>query len=408
MNNESLPPEAQTPRSERRGRARERHLKRKGGRPQSESAQAFTPRAPTTPRSSLPRAARQLSPSGRFKLPEIKLPQSRVPLLIVAGLIFVIVGVFVLGEIRNRAPEAGPNALWVSSDWTYTRHEDGEIAAFAQRLRDNQIGTVYAWVSYLTPEARWADNQNGRFDNVRDDVQAFTVQFKRAYPEVRLLAWIGLPFGADPDTYNQDSEAFLRLVLNFSQQAVTQLGFDGIFLQVEQVGNGDENFMTLLRQIGAQFDEEVVLAVAVPPDWTPTNAGITLPPLYAPGTVWERSYKQRVALLADQMVVMAYNSGFENAEDYSQWVAYQTSTFAETVAELEGGAQIVVGVSTAEAEAPRHDPAVENIASAVAGIEAGLAESAEAAATVRGIALYGSWTTSDDEWAQFRDTWLNR
>ena len=65
------------------------------------------------------------------------------------------------------------------------------------------------------------------------------------------------------------------------------------------------------------------LAVAVPPDWTPSDAGIVVPRQIEPGTVWEQSYKQRVALLANQIFVAAYNAGFETAADYSAWVAYQ-------------------------------------------------------------------------------------
>ncbi len=406
MNTEPFPPEEQPTDQDRRGRARERHRKRQEQRQQKETSAPFSPRIPAIPRASLPRATRQLTPSGSFKLPEIRLPQSRLPLFIAVGAIFVILGVLLLGGLRNRAPEAGPNAMWVFTEWTYTRRSDEAVAELVQRLRDNQIGTVYAWVSYLRPDGTWAGNQGGRFDDISDDVQAFVVQFKRLYPEAHLLAWIGLPNGANPQTYNQEADTFTQTITDFGQQAISQIGFDGVFLQVEQVVSGDENFMSLLRQMRSQLGEDTILAVAVPPDWTPVNANIALPPLYAPGTVWEQSYKQRVALIANQIIVMAYNSGFTNPEDYVSWIAYQTQIYAEAVSQLDGAAQIVIGVPTYDADLPRHDPTVENIASAVEGIRQGETAAGDAATTIQGIALYFSQTIDDEEWAQFRDTWL--
>ncbi|MFN8375139.1 MAG: hypothetical protein U0694_19965 [Anaerolineae bacterium] len=366
----------------------------------------MSPRLPTIPRANVPRAPRQLTPSGSFKLPELKLPQSRLPLFIVAGIVFVILGVVLLGELRNRAPEAGPNAIWLFDEWTYARRSDDAIAELVQQLRDNRIGTIYAWVSYLRTDGSWAGNQGGRFDDIADDVQAFVVQLKRAYPEAQVLAWIGLPSGTNPQTYAMEPTVWAQTISDFSERSITQMGFDGVFLHADQVVTGDENYMDLLRLLRLNLGEGATIGVAVPPDWTPTDANITLPPLYAPGTLWTEDYKQRVALIADQIAVMAYNSGFTDAEDYINWVAYQTRVYAETVAALDGAAQIIIGVSTGSADLPRHDPTVENIETAAAGVRQGIAEAESAALSIRGIALYFSQTIDPEEWTQFRDHWL--
>jgi hypothetical protein len=405
MSTEPFSPEEQPEPQERRGRARERHRKRKEQRQQQETPSTFSPRMPTIPRASLPRSPRQLTPSGSFKLPQLKMPETRLPFFIIGGVVLVILGVIILGEIRNRAPEAGPNAIWAFTEWTYVRRSDDAVAEFVQRLRDNQIGTVYAYVSYLRTDGTWAGDQGGRFDDIADDVQAFVTQFKRLYPEAQLLAWVGLQSGANPETYGQEFEALSQTVTDFSQRATGQLGFDGVFLQVEHVVSGEDNFMTLLRDIRASLGDENMLAVAVPPDWTPTDAGITLPPLYAPGTVWEQDYKRRVALIADQITIMAYNSGFSDAADYVNWIAYQTLSYIEAVSELDTAAQIIIGVPTLDANLPLHDPAVENIATSVEGIRQGIAEAGEGIA-IQGIGLFYSDTLDDNEWSQFRDTWL--
>ena len=42
------------------------------------------------------------------------------------------------------------------------------------------------------------------------------------------------------------------------------------------------------------------IAVAISPDWSPIGANIPVPARIVPGTVWDKNYKQSVALLADQ------------------------------------------------------------------------------------------------------------
>jgi hypothetical protein len=121
-----------------------------------------------------------------------------------------------------------------------------------------------------------------------------------------------------------------------------------------------------------------------------------------PGTVWDTTYKQSLSLLADEIAVMAYNSGLSSPADYTQWVAFQVSAWARAIAPLGEGTEVIVGFPTYDAEPPGHDPLVENVTSAEAGYELGLEQAGEDAAFVRGRALYADWTTDADEWAAFR------
>ena len=107
--------------------------------------------------------------------------------------------------------------------------------------------------------------------------------------------------------------------------------------------------------------------MAVPPDWSPLEAEVPVPPLMLPGTEWSRAYKQNVALLSDQMAVMSYHSWLTSANDYEQWMAYQVSTFAEAVSALGEGTTVMIGVPTYDAELPAHDPDVENVVTALNG-----------------------------------------
>ncbi len=378
---DSPPPEQD---NSARGRARDRQRRRKGM---------------VQPSGSNPS---HLNPAGSFKMPEIRIPRGRLLIYILGAVVVVAAVIFALGRFANNAPVALPNALWVGTEWTYEVQEDASLLTFAQSLRDREIGTVYAWVSWFQEDASWRGAEN--FGNV----SAFVRQFKAAYPESVLMGWVSLPVNVGENNYRLDNEDVQQSIADFSQRVVNDMGFDGVFLNIEPVWDGDENFLSLLRKVRASVGDDTPIAVAIPPDWSPIDAGIAVPPLIVPGTIWEKEYKQSVALLSDEMVVMAYNSGLSNSADYVQWVAYQVKAFVDAVSELGIGTEIVIGIPTYDNELPGHDVAVENVASAVQGVLVGLQELGESATFVRGVAIYAGWTTDDTEWSQYESTWAQR
>lgn len=385
MTDSPQPDSNETP-SPRRGRARERHLRRR--------QPTFQP--------SLRRGLTHLAPAGGFKLSQIRIPRGRWALYIAGAVILVITVILALGRFAGNAPAAGPNALWIGTEWTYELHDEETMQALARRLRDRQIGTVYAWVSWLQEDETWRGAEN--FGAVR----AFAQQFKTAYPEAVLMGWLSFPVDVGENNYRLDDEELQDAITDFGQRIVSDLGYDGIFLNVEPVWNGDENFLALMRKMQGALDPGAPLAVAVPPDWSPLDVDIPVPPLIVPGTVWDTEYKQSVALLSDEMVVMAYNSGLSAPADYTIWTAYQVRTFADAISGLGAGTSVVVGIPTYDSELPGHDTTVENVESALSGVKDGLQQAGDAASFVKGVAVYADWTTDAAEWAQFETHWLRR
>ncbi|MBE0690469.1 MAG: hypothetical protein IH587_10160 [Anaerolineae bacterium] len=350
------------------------------------------------------RGLEQLAPAGGFRLPDFRVPRNQIYLAYVVGaLFFIVVIVLVLGRLRNDSPERPPNAIWIGTEWTYETHEDQAIEQLVADLRERKIGTIYAWVSWLQPDETWRGVDN--FDKVR----AFVEQFKRFYPEAELLGWISLPVD-DGQGYRLDQTDVQEKVVQFSQTTVDEFNFDGVFLNVEPVWNDDDNFLSLVRQVRAALPEGTLIGAAIPPDWSPLNADIPVPPLIVPGTVWDDSFKQSAALLLDQMAVMSYNSGLSSSSDYTLWTAYQVKTFAQAIDALGAGAttELIIGIPTYDAEPPGHDPLVENVTSAADGIKLGLQQAGEAARLVRGAAIYAGWETDEQEWTQFEQSWLQR
>lgn len=376
-----------SPETPRKTRARERHERRK------ERQQGMA-----QPTSSVPR---HLAPTGSFKLPEIRLPENRIVVYGAGAVVFILAVILILGRLKNTSPETGSNAIWLGTQWTYDAPDDAAVSGLVQKLRDNRIGTVYAWVSLLQPSNAWTDT--GKLNQVK----AFVQQFKRLYPQAKIYGWLSIGSqGADGNNRLGDPSV-QQMIADFSEAMITQNQFDGVALNVLPVTGGDENYLALLRKVRATIGEEGFMAVAVPPDWTPTDANITLPPQIAPNTIWDEAYKQRVALLADQLIVTAYNSGLSSPADYSTWVAYQVKAFANAIADLDATTDILIGVPTYDDQLTTHDPAVENVTSAVSGIRDGLSQAGVASQFIRGIAIYAEWQTTEDDWSKIKSLWAN-
>lgn len=408
--------EPETTESGRKSRARERVQRRKQREQRTPRTASIPAVRPSVTRPvPLPPAAENVLTQLRDKLPaNLNFPKissrgTRLLLYGTGGLGFMLVVIFLLGRFANEEPLAPPNAIWVGENWTHQRRSEEELTFFAQQLRDHQVGQVYALVSYLNFDNTWSGNisESNRFADVEAAVQTFVTDFNAAYPEATLYAWLVIPTGS-----GRLAEAAVRqTIVQFASRLTGEFGFDGIFLGVEPIANNDTGFVDLLRELRAALGVETQIAVSVPPDWTPPVDGLTLPPIYAPGAFWEQTYKRQVALLSDVMIITAYNTGFTDAAEYSAWVRYQVETFGAAVSVMDG-AHLLIGISTADAlRDPAtgltiHDPAAENINSAVLGIRAGLDQLGEDADVLAGVALFSEETTESAEWTLLRLNWL--
>ncbi|MBI5671308.1 MAG: hypothetical protein HZC41_25210 [Chloroflexi bacterium] len=375
----------------RKNRARERHERRKARQQGFSLADAAR---------SLPR---QVKPAGGFKLPELRLPQLKLIAYSVAAIAIILAVIYALGRFSGGNDEpVSRNAIWVGTEWTYNTPASDDLTALVNRLQDNQIGTVYAWVSLLQPNGTWSETI--KLDKVRD----FARQFRQAYPDAQLYGWLSVAAQGEDGNNRLGDATLQQQVADFSRRVTDDFGFDGVFLNVVPVLNGDENFLALLRKVRLAIGEDTPLSVAVPPDWTPPDESVPQPPQIAPNTVWEPDYKKRVAILASQMVITAYNSGLTSTEDYQAWVAYQVKAFADVTAEMATNTEVLIGIPSYDTESPEHRLDVENIAAAASGVRDGLQQAGDSAAVVTGVALYAEWDTDESDWQQFRREWLRR
>lgn len=390
------PPERATHKS----KARERIEKRK----------TRTQQMPTVGGSSRRPRNAQLAPKGAFKMPELDMKFIR-PIIFGGGaLLFMAMLIVVVGLFTGSEAPRPQNAIWIGTDWTYNQYDTDQLNGLTTRLREMKIGTVYARVSELNFDGTWTgiSTQRNRFDEVESDVKAFVTQFKQAYPEATLYGSVHFRVDIGPDGYRLNKDAYRITVADFCRQVVQNLGFDGVMLVVEPViTNNNTDFLDLIRRVRSAIGEDVALAIAIPPDWTPEGVDIPTSPDLQAGTAWDTDYKKRVALQRpDQIVVLTYNSFLNTPQEYQEWMAYQVETYARTIAELNVDTQILIGLPAYQPFLPAHDERVENIESGANGVKIGLARAGDFASNISGVALYALWDMTELDWEMYRRFWL--
>src|SRR5690606_23135237 len=239
-----------------------------------------------------------------------------------AGLIFIAV-VLALRFINPPETDIPSNGIWLNKTWAYIEHSTEELVEVTSDLRENEIGTIFLYTSSLRADGTWSglDTENNRFSEVESALKTLVEQIRVVYPDVRLYAWIEV--NTQTPEYRLDRPQIQNTIATFSQRMVNELDFDGVLLDVKPIFEENEDYVQLLRTVKRQIGIDTDLIVAVPADLTPTGTELNLPNIIAPGTEWSSEYKQRIALLANQIVVTAYNSYQTNPVDYIEWVSYQ-------------------------------------------------------------------------------------
>ena len=171
-----------------------------------------------------------------IRLSALLAPHNRLRVAAATGI--VLAAGAVLGSLAFRSPETVPlqNAIWLDRTWTYGDLESDRLRNFTTQLVDNKIGTAYAYVSSLGLDNRWTGGIQGKssFMDSRGTVDSFVRTFKSHNDNLRVFAWIEIWTHLDRDDgYRLDDANLHSNIADFSRLLVTQLGFDGVLLDVK-------------------------------------------------------------------------------------------------------------------------------------------------------------------------------
>lgn len=288
------------------------------------------------------------------------------------------------------------NAAWVQHRWLTRKQSRQEVEALVTGLAERGI-------RYLFPHLIPFDREGRLPAHDRDQMRAFLNTARRVAPEVRVLPWIGgLRLG-----YRRTLEGALELSDLVQRQRIVaecrgliDEGFHGVHVNVEPVDNGNVEFLALLRALRTAIGSEHVLSVSAT-----RPAPVSLPG--APNFAWTTDYYARVGAVADQLVVMTYDTALPRPGLYRRYVSYATRAAARSLAR-RGHATVLMGLPTYDATGLMHRAEVESLENALYGVIAGLRslqDQDEDASALEGVALYAAWTTGPEEWERYEQLW---
>ena len=290
------------------------------------------------------------------------------------------------------------NAIWLDHRWLQEGVKPAEIVSLCRVLKAHQIRYVYPHLSPL--------REDGRLPAFSTEAaRQFREIMRRQCPDVLVLPWIGgVQSGfrqMREGTVRLDSDVYLQSVAGECVLLTTQLGFDGIHLNIEPVQSGDRRLVRWLEFLKQKLGASKMLSIAAAKP--SLLEGFNFSPLRS----WDNSYFQEVAAHADQIVLMAYDTSLSPSFFYSLFIYEKVSGLLETLHRHGMSAKILLGVPTYDRTA-HHDPQAECIAAAAEGLFAALGRSDLPHQNFEGLALYAYWTTDEEEWSQFRSHWLDQ
>ena len=241
-------------------------------------------------------------------------------------LVCILIAQYSLGTVgclvsaQQDQPPRDLNAAWLGIEWVNEPVVETAVQALAADLQRNNIGTVYVYTTYM--------RGNSTFGQTYAHAPSFVRQLKKAYPEVTVQAWIGLPLKlpipglwagavdlADPDIRARIVELAVHLV--------EEVGFDGIHLDPEPVASGNRHLIRLLAEMRERLAEDAILSIAgrrIAP--LPGR----IPELVASPVAWSARYYREVASHVDEIAVMVYDSTLPWASAYRVWTCVRDHT----------------------------------------------------------------------------------
>lgn len=292
---------------------------------------------------------------------------------------------------RSGRHDLRANGIWIQHGWLgddqwFARNNKDKtvfrdaknIDALADLLDSHGIRYVYPHVS--------PSNPNGIIAAV-DPVQ--TKRFLDRFDKFKVVPWVGGVF------HKQCFPESPQWRKNFISSSVNLLKehprLAGLHVNIEPMPSGNKDFLIFLKELREALPKDKILSIAAYPPST------LLHPF--PDVHWNKEYFQQISRIADQMVVMMYDTGLKLPKAYqwlmSRWTAQVLAWGVES--------KILLGIPCYDDPGVQyHFSTVENLSNGLQGIHAGLARHKTLPTNYQGVAIYCEWEMDDSEWKYFK------
>ncbi|MEV5825274.1 hypothetical protein AB0L25_06850 [Spirillospora sp. NPDC052242] len=320
----------------------------------------------------------------------------------VLGLILLVpVAAWAWWQPEPEARGTGTNALWARHQWVGEPHTDAEYRAFADLLKANRITDVYF---HAGPFEADGTVPPGKYRHAG----ALTAAMEKYAPDVRTQAYLGQIRVVEGEGIIEIDDPDVRAEILRTDEIFLDLGFDGIHYDLEPIYPDDRAFLDLLdatraltRERGALLSvalEQPTLADAAQPVYDallPRQGGA----LRHPARPTE-DFLRAVAGKVDQLAIMTYDVALPTRSLAGWHFARHTRATLELIGDRT---TVFIGVPTYR---PPVMPWAEDLEVALRGVRRGVDQLDRAPKRPYGVAIYAAWTTSADEWALYRASWV--
>ncbi|MGA8769954.1 MAG: hypothetical protein WB610_06220 [Rhodomicrobium sp.] len=296
-------------------------------------------------------------------------------------------------EVKAGVFDRGDNALWMRRHWMHENPAPVEIAALANSLRAHGIKRIYPFLGPMDREGwpGWRSKAGFvRYDPER--AARFLAEMHRIAPEIRVMPWTGGILDRDVNLKDERQ----RKAFADHMRRLVEAGADGVHLNIEPLASGAPEYLELLRNVKAAIGSHTLSVAALPPP-IPGQPGEDMH--------WELPFLREVCRNANEIAVMAYNTGLTSPRAFETSIAAWTKDLASALPSPQaGGCEWLMGVPAYDDDKDYHRPDVETIEHSLNGIVAGL-RGVKNLQNFRGVAIYASFTADERKWAVFDRLW---
>ncbi|MFA6992182.1 MAG: glycoside hydrolase family 18 protein [Candidatus Gracilibacteria bacterium] len=299
---------------------------------------------------------------------------------------FVGIGIGKPGSFYNK----GKNAVWLSHKWVGERTTDQEVNDLVNRLEKYQISLVFVHAGPLDVDGTISPERYKY-------ALSFLEKAKKFDKDIQYQAWLG-------QVRKEVDISDPKVQHNIGKQALifaNLIGFDGVHFDIEPVWDGDSNFIDCLKIVRESIGNEKTISVALA-EFIPRSIIWMLEDVKNFKNYNSEVNYKNVAQYADQIIVMAYDTGINNAFVYRWLLREQTIWLTNLLKSKE----LFVGIPAYAEPTPGFNPLVENIENGLKGIISGLNNIRSADENFAGVAIYPYWEMNNEKWAVYEDLWL--